>query len=253
MATDTQPDSASGRPGAPTVIAWDLPTRLFHWLLVALLVTAWATFEFSETLGDSVLKWHRWTGLLILTILVWRMLWGFFGSSTSRFLNFLPAPATLTRYAGVALVRSEAKFLGHNPLGAVMIFALLGLLFAQACLGLFTVEHNDLTAGPLYRLLSEDARKTATSWHRFLFESVTVWLIALHIAANLAYAFLRNDPLIKAMVTGRKPAGDYADAQHAEIVSRPLLRAGLLLVIAAVVVFGGIWAAGGKFLSMRLW
>lgn len=235
------------------VVAWDLPTRIFHWALVLLLIAAWATFEFSESLGDSVLKWHRWTGLLILVLIVWRILWGFLGSSTSRFMNFLPAPGTLARYATAALAGKEAKFLGHNPLGSLMILALLALVFIQACLGLFTVEHNDLTAGPLYRFLSEEGRKLATSWHRFLFEGITVWLIALHIAANIAFAQLRKEPLIKAMLTGRKPARAYADAQQAEIAQRPLMRAALLLAIAALIVFGGIWAVGGKFLSMRLW
>lgn len=238
---------------APTVVAWDLPTRAFHWTLVVLLVAAWGTFEFSEALGDAVLKWHRWTGLLILTLLVWRILWGLFGSSTSRFANFLPAPGTLASYASAALAGKEAKFLGHNPLGSLMIVALLALILTQACLGLFTVEHNDLTAGPLYRFLSETGQKTASRWHGFLFENVTLWLIAIHIAANVAYALFRKEPLIKAMVTGRKPALQYADAQQAELAAMPLLRAALLLGIAAIIVFGGIWVVGGKFLSMRLW
>lgn len=236
-----------------TVAAWDLPTRVFHWLLVALIAAAWASFEFSEGLGDAVLKWHRWIGLTILTLLVWRILWGFFGASTSRFSNFVPSPSTLFAYAAAAARGREAKYLGHNPLGSIMIVALLGLLFVQASLGLFTVEHNDLTAGPLYLFLSEAGRKTASSWHRFLFESVTLWLIAIHIAANAAYALVRGEPLIKAMITGRKPTGRYRDGDAATMAGRPLLRAGLLLTVAALIVFGGIWAVGGKFLSMRIW
>ncbi|MBU1213027.1 MAG: cytochrome b/b6 domain-containing protein [Alphaproteobacteria bacterium] len=244
---------AGPRQGDRTVAAWDLPTRAFHWLLVALVAAAWASFEFSEALGDAVLKWHRWIGLMILTLLIWRLLWGFFGASTSRFANFVAGPVTLINYATSLARGGEIKYLGHNPLGSLMVVTLLGLLLTQATLGLFTVEHNDLTAGPLYLLLSEAGRKTATQWHRFLFESVTLWLIAFHIMANAFYALVRREPLIKAMITGRKPACRYKDGDEAVMARRPLLRAGLLLMIAAVIVFGGIWAVGGRFLSMRPW
>lgn len=250
------PQAAAPQPRTATsasVPAWDLPTRLFHWLLVVLVLASWATFQYSEELGDPVLKWHRWTGLCVLTLLVWRVMWGLFGSSTALFASFVPAPGTLAAYTAEALRGREPKYLGHNPLGSLMIVALLGLLLVQATLGLFTVEHNDLTAGPLYLLIPEAARKTATSWHRFLFEEVTLWLIGAHIAANLIYALWRRDPVIAAMVTGRKPAAHYADASRADIAARPLLRAAALLLVSWLVVFGGIWAAGGKFLQMRLW
>lgn len=254
--SETEASDARVRPGvgrSDFVRAWDAPTRIFHWLLVVLVAIAWATYEYSEALGDPVLKWHRWTGLLILTLLVWRLLWGLFGSSTARFSSFIPAPSKLVSYASSVRHGREAKYLGHNPLGALMIVALLALLLTQATLGLFTVEHNDLTAGPLYLYLSEEGRKTATSWHRYLFEEVTLWLIGIHILANLAYALLRREPLIWAMFTGRKPADDYADAQTLGVVSNPMLRAGFLLALSAVIVFGGIWALGGRFLQMRLW
>ncbi len=253
MPSTEESKSTQSAPNPVDVVAWDWPTRAFHWLLVALVATAWATFEFSEEIGDSVLKWHRWTGLLILTLLVWRLLWGFFGTSTSRFSNFVPSLTTLFSYSKAATRGQEPKFLGHNPLGSVMILALLALLITQASLGLFTVEHNDLTAGPLYLFISEAGRKTASSWHGFLFETVTIWLIGIHIAVNIAFALLRKEPLIKAMLTGQKPASNYVDADEADVVARPLLRAAVLLAFAAVMVFGGIWAVGGRFLSMRLW
>ena len=238
---------------AASVSAWDLPTRLFHWSLVVLVAFSWFSFQYSEILKDPVLKYHRWAGLLVLTLLVWRLLWGIFGSSTSRFKAFLPGLIKVTSYASAMLSGREPKYLGHNPLGALMIFALLGLLIVQATLGLFSVEHNDLTAGPLYRFISEAGREQATDWHVFLFNTVTLWLIGLHILANVFYALFRGEPLIKAMLTGHKPKRDYADAQKAEIAARPLLRATVLLALSAVIVFGGIWAVGGKFLQMRLW
>lgn len=253
--SSTSSKSASGtKEQSPlTVVAWDLPTRIFHWLLVVLVAAAWASYEYSEALGDPVLKCHRWLGLIILTLLVWRLLWGLFGSSTSRFANFVPSPQAIARYAYSAAAGREPKYLGHNPMGSAMIMALLGLLTVQALLGLFTVEHNDLTAGPLYLFLSEAKRKLATSWHRFLFEAVTVWLIGAHIFANIVYAVRRSEPHLRAMITGRKPQRDYADGAGADVVPRPLLRAALLLGISAFIVFGGIWMLGGKFLQMRLW
>ncbi len=252
--TDADADAAQPTVGlSGFVMAWDAPTRIFHWLLVILVALSWGTYEYSEALGDPVLKWHRWTGLLILTLLVWRLLWGLFGSSTARFANFVPAPHELASYASAARYRREPKYLGHNPLGALMILALLALLLTQATLGLFTVEHNDLTAGPLYLYLSEEGRKTATNLHRYLFEEVTLWLIGIHILANLAYALLRREPLIWAMISGRKPADDYVDANTLSVVPHSMLRAGVLLALASVIVFGGVWAAGGKFLQMRLW
>lgn len=237
-------------------IAWDLPTRLFHWLLVALVTASWASMEYAEELGDPLLKWHRWCGLFVLTLLVWRLLWGVLGSPTARFQNFVPKPVTLKSYTAALLKRSEPKYLGHNPLGSVMIVALLLALIVQASLGLFAVEHNDLTAGPLYRFLSEEGQKSATRLHHIIFNSVIFWLIVIHIAANLAYALVRREPLIKAMITGRKPAADYKDAVLGEeMPKRPLLSAAVLLFVSAAIVFGGIWAVGGKFLQMqmRLW
>ena len=251
--TDAQPPSPARNNGVGSVEAWDAPTRIFHWLLAILVAAAWASYQFSETLGDPVLKWHRWIGLLILTLLVWRLLWGFFGSSTSRFSNFVPSPKQLISYASAIPSGTEPKYLGHNPLGTVMVLTLLTLLLTQATLGLFTVEHNDLTAGPLYRFLSEEGRKVATRWHRFLFETITLCLIGSHIVVNVFYAMFRREPLIKAMIVGRKPAITYTDAVSLGTIGRPMLRAVFLLAASASIVFGGIWAVGGKFLQMRLW
>ncbi len=239
--------------GNLTVAAWDLPTRIFHWLLVGLVAFSWASMEYAEELRDPLLKWHRWSGLLILTVLVWRLLWGIFGSSTSRFKNFVPYPKDVTTYVKAMMDGTEPKYLGHNPLGSLMVLALIATLFTQASLGLFAVEHNDLTAGPLYRFLSEEGRKTATSLHHMLFNLGLFWLISAHIAANVFYAIIRREPLIKAMFTGRKPAAHYADSTDGATISgRPLIRAALLLGLSAFIVFGGIWAVGGKFLQMQM-
>jgi cytochrome b len=231
------------------VRAWDLPTRLFHWLLVLLIFVSWASWRYSEILADHTMKLHRWTGQVILVLVVWRLLWGIVGSSTSRFSAWLWWPWTAAGY-GLRLLRGETPlYLSHNPLGSYMILALLGAVTAQAVMGLMTVEHNDVTAGPLYRLLSEEGQKVVSHWHTWFFYWVLLALIPIHVLANLWYGLAKKEPLTTAMVTGKKPAADYLDAPEAEIVGRPMLRAFACLIVAAGLVFGVIYGLlGGKML-----
>lgn len=231
------------------VRAWDLPTRLFHWLLALLILLSWSSWRFSETLGDPSLKLHRWNGHAILVLVVWRILWGLVGSSTSRFSAWLWWPWTAAAY-GIRLLRGQTPlYLSHNPLGSYMILLLLAAATAQAASGLFVVEHNDLTAGPLYRRLSEEGQKRITEWHTSFFYWWVLLLVPIHILANLWYGLAKKEPLITAMLTGRKPAAEYLDAAEADIVSRPMLRALVCLVLAAGLVFGVIYGVlGGKIL-----
>jgi cytochrome b len=230
------------------VRVWDAPTRLFHWLLAALVLLAWVSWRYSEALGDPTLKLHRWNGHAVLVLIVFRLLWGLVGSSTSRFSAWLWWPWTAIRY-GMRLLRGETPlYLSHNPLGSYMILALLGAVTAQAMLGLFTVEHNDITAGPLYRLISEERQKVITGWHTWWFYWVILALVPIHILANLWYGLAKKEPLITAMITGKKPAAAYEDAPEAVLVARPLLRALVCLLVATAIVFGTIFALGGKML-----
>ncbi len=231
------------------VRAWDLPTRLFHWLLALLVLLSWASWRYSEALGDPSLELHRWNGHAILVLVVWRVLWGLFGSSTSRFSAWLWWPWTAAGYGWDILRGRTPLYLTHNPLGSYMILVLLAAVTAQGVLGLFTVEHNDLTAGPLYRLVSEERQKVITDWHVWFFYWVILALVPIHILANFWYGLVKKEPLITAMVTGRKPAADYLDAPEAAIVAQPLLRALVCLMVAAGVVFGVIYGVlGGRWL-----
>ena len=230
----------------PRVRAWDLPTRLFHWTLVVLIVSAWVSYEFAENIGDETLVWHRANGLAILTLIVWRLLWGIWGSSTARFAGFVRPPSAVLGYAGGLISGRAGRYLGHNPLGALMVLALLATLGAMAGFGLFATDDNDLVGGPLYRLVSEQGNIRAARLHGFIFNFVLLPLLLLHIAVNVLYTLVKREPLIQAMVTGRKPAVPYADAPEATIATHPLLRALLCLVAAAVIVLGGILALGGR-------
>lgn len=230
-----------------TVPAWDGPTRLFHWLLVAQVVSAWISVEFASALGDRLILWHRSNGLALLVLLVWRVLWGFAGPERTRFTTFVHGPSAALAHAR-SLGRSNApRYLGHNPLGALMIVALLAVLFAQAAFGLFATDDNDLTGGPLHRLVDEAANARATGWHRRIFYYGLVPLVAVHIAANALYGWRKKEPLIAAMITGQKPAGHYADGPDTvPPPTHPWRTAALCLGAAMIIVFGGLLAAGGR-------
>lgn len=228
------------------VIVWDLPTRLFHWTLVVLVLSAWVSFRYAEHLGDYQMRWHRINGMAILVLLAWRVVWGFAGPPTARFVSFVRRPADAIRYVAAILAGVKQRYLGHNPIGAYMVLALMGIAMCQGSLGLFTVEHNDITAGPLYRQVSEDVQKLASRWHRVLFYWVLLPAIAVHVTANLLYGLVAREPLIAAMVSGRKPAADYADLAEAGIAQRPLMRALVVLMLASSAVLGPVYALSGR-------
>ncbi len=150
------------------------------------------------------LVWHRWNGLAALTLIVWRVLWGVAGSSTARFTSFMCAPSAALSYARALIGGRLPRYLGHNPLGAYMVLALLAAIAVQGSLGLFAVDDNDLTGGPLYRLVSEATNKWATRWHAWSFNYVIVTLVAIHVTANALYGLVKKEPLIRAMITRRE-------------------------------------------------
>ena len=116
---------------------WDAPTRLFHWSLAILIAAAWWTAE------EHLLEWHERIGMAILCLLVFRVVWGFIGSSTARFSSFLYGPAAAVRYGLDFLLRRPRRFLGHNPLGGFAAFLMLGLVAAQGVLGLYSYDDHD--------------------------------------------------------------------------------------------------------------
>lgn len=224
---------------ATRVRAWDLPTRLFHWLLVLLFMAAYFTRKNSDNLA-----WHKWTGYAILVLIVFRILWGFAGSSTARFSSFAYGPSTSLRYAFDFLLRRPRRFLGHNPLGGLVVFVILGLVAAQGVLGLFSYDdHDSIDGGPLSGRIGEGLMVSLTAWHIWLFY-ILLYVIIAHIAANLLYLVWKGENLVGPMITGRKRPADFEDEPSAQIA--PLWRALVCLALAAVIVFGGIMLAGGK-------
>lgn len=235
-------------PGAvrATVQAWDLPTRLVHWSLVILIFCAWLSRELAGPIGDDTLRWHRWNGYAILVLLVFRLLWGFVGSSTSRFAAFIRWPWRVVGYIRDLLTRKDRRYLGHNPLGAWMIIGLLLSVAAQAVFGMYMMDDNGILVGPLKRTISDELATTLGQWHIRWF-NVILALIAIHIVANLSYALIKREPLIRAMVTGKKPVEPYQDQSEAVIVKHLNLRALVCLIVAAGIVYGGVIGLGGRF------
>lgn len=226
-----------------TVAVWDLPVRLFHWTLVTLIVMSWV----SRKYGDAGLVWHKWNGYAILILVVWRLIWGFTGSSTARFRSFFYWPWTAAGYGIDFALRRPRHFLGHNPLGGSVVFLMLGLIGLQGVIGLFSYDDHDSNAGgPLASKVADETWAALTKWHILIFDLILVAAV-LHIFANLLYLVWKRENLVKAMITGRKAARpDYEDAPEATLAGAG--RAVLALIAAVLIVFGGIMTFGGKVL-----
>jgi cytochrome b len=228
-----------------TVRAWDWPTRVFHWSLVASIIAAYVSFKLADRLGDPTLIWHRWNGYFILVLVVFRLLWGFAGSSTARFASFVVWPWTALRYGWQSLTGRAPSYLGHNPLGTWMVLTLLAVVSGQATLGLFSLEHNELVAGPLKRLVSHETSEAITKLHvKGIY--VIGACVVVHVLANALHGLVKNDPLIPAMIHGQKPQADYIDQREAQIPGNVTARAAACFVAALALVFGGITALGGR-------
>ena len=178
---------------------WDLPTRMFHWLLAGLFLF----LVISGEQGSEWMPWHMRAGYVLSGLLLFRILWGFVGSHHARFVNFVRPPHASLRYL-VEVLRGEAhQYPGHNPAGAMMVLALLLALGIQALTGLVTTD-DVLWNGPLYSWVSEHIAEFGGSVHRALEVGLKV-LVLVHVGSVLFHKFRFKEPLISAMLHGRKP------------------------------------------------
>jgi len=186
------------------VRVWDLPLRLFHWALVAAVGTAIVTGE----LGGDWMDVHGKAGLTIIGLVAFRLVWGLVGSTHARFLRFAPTPRRLVDYLG-----GRWRGVGHNPLGALSVLALLGLLALQGTTGLFS--NDDIAfSGPLFNTIDEALASKLTGWHKQLAWGLFA-LLALHVAAIGFYLVIKKRNLVKPMVTGWKEVEAQAEpAEH---------------------------------------
>jgi cytochrome b len=175
------------------VRVWDVPTRLIHWLIVLLAGALWWTAETGR------MDWHRYSGYTLLGLVSFRIYWGFAGSSTARFGQFLRGPRTVLAY-----LRGRWETLpGHNPVGALSAVLLLVLLFAQIVFGLFAVDVDGIESGPLSAHVSFETGRVFARLHHQLFTVLQI-LVALHVVAVAFYVLVKKQNLISAMFHGKR-------------------------------------------------
>jgi cytochrome b len=211
------------------VQVWDLPLRLFHWLLAIAVATAFI----SAQVGGNAMVWHGRAGLAVIGLLAFRIVWGFVGSTHARFITFVRGPTAIRAY-----LKGGWDQLGHNPLGALSVLALLTLLAAQAGTGLFA--NDDISyQGYLYPLVGSDLSGRLTGIHK-LFEPILITLVALHLGAIAFYLRVKKHNLVKPMITGWKEATLGAESPRGGGI--------LAFAVAAVIAATAVYAASGALL-----
>ena len=201
---------------------WDLPLRLFHWSLVLVFAGLWYTGENAD------LERHFLLGKIMIGLLVFRLLWGIVGSQTARFSRFPLHPASSLQY----LKGTYKESFGHNPVGSWSVVLILSLLTLQTITGLFA---NDgvIDEGPLVQFIATDLSDFITSIHRQVFEILLV-VLPVHIAAALFYQFVKKQPLITAMITGKK---ELEEGANAPVLAHPAT-AIICIMLAALTIYG---------------
>lgn len=215
---------------APLVHVWDLPTRLFHWLLVILMICS----VVSVKTGNMI--WHERFGVAILILIGFRLLWGIFGGRHARFTSFIKGPSETLEYFRGMVSGTGRSYLGHNPLGALSVIALILSVGTQAVTGLFA-DDEIATQGPLVNKVTGATSTLMTRIHHYN-EYVMYGLVALHIGAILFYAFGKREDLVRPMVTGSRawPHGEApADSRG------PVTLAIVLLAIVLAIVWGVLY------------
>lgn len=183
---------------------WDLPIRLFHWLLVLCIVGSFV----SVNIGGNAMQWHTYFGYSVLTLLIFRIIWGFIGSTHARFISFFPSKKAILAY----LQGSSPRVLGHNPVGALSVFALLFVLCVQVVTGLF-VDDEIAFQGPLAKYVSSSVSSFLSQIHEGN-QVVIYTLITIHIAAIWFYKKFKGENLIKPMISGDKEIDPSEEAKY---------------------------------------
>ncbi|HJU07559.1 MAG TPA: cytochrome b/b6 domain-containing protein [Rhodanobacteraceae bacterium] len=213
-------------PDSTRTLVWDLPTRLFHWLLAVLILLQYGTAEWHWL----SMRWHVWFGYATLALILFRVIWGFAGSETSRFAGFVRGPQRVFAYARELLAGRESFNVGHNPLGGWSVLAMLFCVFVQTITGLFTSNRRHTEFGPWALHVPETWSQRLTEIHK-LNQNLLLILIGLHIAVVLAYWTGKNENLIGPMLHGRKDLAPMASLRFASA-----MRALIVLAIAASIV-----------------
>ena len=221
---------------------WDLPVRLFHWTLVVLMVVSY----FTGRAGGDWMKFHFWSGYAILTLILFRIVWGFVGSTTARFSDFVKGPSAGFAHLRDLLGRGRPREAGHNPVGGAMVVALLLAVLLQVATGFFSADTDTgMVNGPLALLAADKWVERATSFHKFWI-NVLLWMVVLHVLAAIVYLAWKRQNLIGAMLTGRKPLDDVVPpGKPAPVLVFVSNRRAVSLLLAAAAIVYFIVRAGG--------
>lgn len=203
---------------------WDLPLRLFHWLLVVAVIGSFV----SVKLGGNAMIWHGRFGYIVLALIFFRLIWGFVGTHHARFVNFIRFPKAIFAY-----LKNPTETPGHSPLGAISVIVLLGLFLSQALAGLFASDDIAFD-GPLVKYVASTWVELLTSFHR-LNEWVLMALVGVHVGAILYYKYSKKINLISAMITGDKEWADTAPLVQDD--SKVRLKAMALLMAIALIMY----------------
>lgn len=214
-------------------LVWDLPLRLFHWLLVGSLLASWITAQ----IGYDVRQYHMWLGFWMIGLLAFRVAWGFVGPRHARFASFFPRPRLLVAHVRDSFRGVAGQSAGHNPAGSLMVFALLIAVAIQAISGLF-VDDDIFYAGPYASTASESLADTMSTIHHNAINFILA-LVAAHITAVVYFSVVRKQRLIRAMLTGRKSAA-VVSAQD-EISGSRVWLAVTIVIVVAIVMFNLSW------------
>jgi cytochrome b len=223
------------------VRVWDLPTRVFHWVLAGCVAGSVITAK----LGGNATSWHFWFGYAAFTLLVFRVVWGLVGGRWSRFTSFVRSPATLMRYLRGQSHADEQLDVGHSPLGALSVLAVLAVLMVQVGTGL-VADDEIANAGPLVSLVSGSVSSSVTTWHKTFGQWLILGLVALHVSAIVFYRLKKRIDLIGPMLHGDKqlPATTPASADGQRSRWLALLVLGLSAAAVAWVLQWGALAGG---------
>lgn len=213
---------------------WDLPTRIFHWSLAATVIAAYFTGES----GGDWLVWHGRLGLVVAGLIAFRVVWGILGSTYARFAAFFPTPSAVRAY-----LRGQWRGFGHNPLGALSVFALLILATLQVGTGLFAHCEDIGYEGPLYKLVHVSVSEALTAGHHKILDILRI-LVTVHVAAIVFYLRVRKENLVKPMITGEK------EVRPAQAAGEPASGGGVAaFTLAAAIAAAAVWAASGTWIE----
>ena len=207
---------------------WDMPVRLFHWLLLALVATSWAAYHYDR------MQLHLISGHAILALLIFRIVWGVIGSDTARFTQFVRSPLAALRHLGHFFRREPDNQVGHNEAGGLMVLGLLAILIFQVATGL-CANDDASTEGPLAKYVGKELSDRISGWHAFNF-NLLLLAVAGHVVAVISYAVFKGHDLVRPMLTGRQrlPA-----ATPAPRMVSPVLALVILAIAAAIALFIG--------------